>query len=261
MRVADRWGRLREHAELLVRHDVSRAASAIAFHTFFSLVPLLAITGWVTHEVMQSRGNLLEPLLALAPGAVRALADSEFMRLSAGADAVLPPLSIATFLWLASGGAAVTMRVFEQVFGTPPRNWVKRRLLALAFVICVVVLLAGTTALVILAVWLGNVVAGVIAFIAPVLALWLLVAAFFRWATLRKDGRRPSSFRGAALTLTLWILVSTLFSVYVRTLASYSKFYGGLATVVVLLLWLWFMAFALLAGGALNALLEKRAAR
>ena len=65
----------------------------------------------------------------------------------------------------------------------------------------------------------------------------------------------------AALTVVLWLLVSGSFSLYVSTLARYSRFYGGLATVVVLLIWLWLMAFALLAGGGLNALIEKRQQR
>ena len=119
-------------------------------------------------------------------------------------------------------------------------------------------LVAGTTALVVYAVLLASRIAQVIAVVAPVLVLWLLVAAFFRWATLRKEGRRAHSFRGATLTVLLWLVVSGLFSYYVSTLSSYSKFYGGLATVVVLMVWLWLMAFALLAGGALNALIEKR---
>ncbi len=258
MSFAERWSQLKEHAELLARHDVARAASAIAFHTFFSLVPLFAITGWVAHRLALTKASLMAPLLSVAPNAVRALADAEFMRLGDSADNVLPPLSIAMFLWLSSGGTAVTMRVFEHLFGNPRRNWLKRRLLALAFVLCALVVISATGGVVVAAVWLGSAVAGIVALIAPLVGLWLLLGTFFRFATLRKQGRRPIGFPGAALTLILWIAVSALFGLYVRTLASYSQFYGGLATVVVLLVWLWLMAFALLAGGALNAVLEKR---
>lgn len=260
MGLAERWLQVKEHAELLARHDVARAASAIAFHTFFSLVPLFAITGWVAHHLSLTRANLMAPLLSVAPRAVRALADSEFMRLGDDAQSVLPPLSVIMFLWLASGGTAVTMRVFEHLFNNPRRNWLKRRALALAFVLCAIVVISAAGALVIAAVWLGSAVATAVALVAPVIGLWVLVGAFFRYATLRKEGRRPVGFPGAALTVVLWVVISALFSLYVRTLASYSQFYGGLATVVVLLVWLWLMSFALLAGGALNAVLEKRRA-
>jgi membrane protein len=260
-KLAQFWADLRERAEPLARHDVVRAASAIAFHTFFSLVPLLAITGWVAHKLALSGATFMQPLLELAPAAVKALADGEFMRLSEDADVVLPPLSIATFMWLSSGGAATTMRVFEHLFSTPRRNWFKRRMLALVFVICAIVLMAASTAIAVVAVWFFFTTAGAAALVAPLLTLWLVVAGFFRYATARKKDRKPGGcFRGAALTVTLWVSVSLLFSMYVRTLASYSKFYGGLATVVVLLVWLWLMAFALIAGGALNNQLEKRAA-
>ena len=253
------WDKLREHGQLLAEHDVARAASAIAFHTFFSLVPALAITGWVAHELTQSAGSFVTPLLDIAPKALLGLADSEFMRLGESADAVLPPLSIATFLWLASGGCATAMRVFEHLFGTPRRNWLKRRLMALAFVVGAVIIIALAIGMVVGAIVLGSIAAGVAAVALPLLTVWLLVGVFYRYATKRKEGRKPMAFRGAAVTVLLWIIVTGGFSIYVRELASYSKFYGGLATVVVILVWLWLMSFALLAGGALNALLEKRA--
>jgi len=252
------WSWLREHGELLARHDVARAASAIAFHAFFSLVPLIAITGWVAHELALSEAELMGPLLEVAPRAVRRLADREFMRLGDDADFVLPPLSVITFLWLSSGGVATAMRVFEHLFGTRRRNWLKRRVLALAFVVAAVIVLAFSTLVALYTVWLSGGAGRLIGLLAPLLALWLLVAAFFRYATKRQDRLRRRGFRGALVTVVLWVVVSFGFSVYVGTLASYSHFYGGLATVVVLLVWLWLMAFALLVGGGVNAYLERR---
>ena len=91
---------------------------------------------------------------------------------------------------------------------------------------------------------------------APIGALWVLVGTFSRYATRRPDGKRPRGFKGAAVTLFLWIAESSLFSFYVAEIASYTEFYGGLATVVVLLAWLWLMAFSLLVGAEINARLE-----
>jgi membrane protein len=253
--------RIDDRTEPLVRHDVVGAASAIAFHTFFSLVPLLALMGWITHELAISGTPILQPLLRVAPRAVGALADGQFMQLGEGAESVLPPLSIAMFLWLASGGASTAMSVFERIFGAKRRPWLQRRIMALGFVIGALVVLAASAAVVVVAVWFGSVVAGAVASIAPLTAVWLLVASFFRIANAREAGTKARIFGGAALTVSLWVAVSAGFSLYVRTLASYSRFYGGLATVVVVLLWLWLLAIALLAGGALNAHNERRARR
>jgi len=252
------WRGLRGHAGELLAQGVLRAASAMAFHAFFSLLPLLAITGWVAHRLALGQEGLLEPFAALAPGPVAAVADAEFMRLGEGAGAVLAPLSVAGFLWLASGVMNTGMAAFEQLFEAPPRPFLRRRLLSLAFVVVAVVVLAVSTASALFGVWLGGVAAQVLAVVMPLGALWLLVAGFFRYATQRNDGHPRSGFRGALVTLVLWLVVSTGFTQYVAEIANYSRFYGGLAAVVVLLVWLWLMCFGLLVGGAVNAALERR---
>jgi membrane protein len=231
----------------------------MAFHTFFSLLPLLALTGWVAHRLALGHDGLLEPFAALAPVSVAAVADAEFMRLGAKTGAVLAPLSIGSFLWLASGGMNTAMAAFEQVFDAAPRSFLRRRLLALGFVVVAVVVLAASTASALLGIWVGGLVAQVMAVAMPLGALWLLAAGFFRYATRRREGGARSGFRGALVTLVLWLVVSAAFTRYVAEIANYSRFYGGLTAVVVLLVWLWLMCFALLVGGAVNAALERRA--
>jgi membrane protein len=61
---------------------------------------------------------------------------------------------------------------------------------------------------------------------------------------------------GAALAVALWIVVSWAFSLYLRTLASYTVYYGSLAAVAVLLVWLWLISLAILIGAELNSQLE-----
>ena len=50
------------------------------------------------------------------------------------------------------------------------------------------------------------------------------------------------------------------FGLYVANFGRYVTYYGGLATVAVLLLWLYLTAFAFLLGAEVNALLEGRRA-
>lgn len=258
-RIEALWRAAREQTDVLRRHDALSAASAIAFHAFFTLVPLVAISGWVAHELTSARAKLMEPLLALAPGPVAILADESFMRLSDTGAAVMPPLSIAGFLWLASGGVSVAMRVFERIFEAPRRPFPLRRLIALGFVLLSVAVLSLATAAIVLGVRLGSLGSWVAGIAVPFAALWLLVASFFRLATRRGAGAERSGFRGAMVTLLLWCIVSLGFSFYVRQLASYSEFYGGVAAVVVILVWLWLMALALVVGGEVNARFERQA--
>jgi membrane protein len=82
------------------------------------------------------------------------------------------------------------------------------------------------------------------------------LAAFYRLSVshLRRVKRRV--FPGAVLAVGLWLVISWGFGLYVRTLTNYAVFYGSLAAVAVLLVWLWLVSLAILVGAELNAQLE-----
>ena len=62
---------------------------------------------------------------------------------------------------------------------------------------------------------------------------------------------------GALVAVTIWLLASGLFALYTAFFASYNKTWGSLAAVVVMLIWLWLSAIALLVGAELNAETER----
>jgi membrane protein len=72
---------------------------------------------------------------------------------------------------------------------------------------------------------------------------------------------RQPSFRwitpGGVLGVTLWLLASALFGLFVRYAGDYGATYGTLAGIVVFLLWLWITNLALLFGAEIDAELER----
>ncbi len=237
-------------------HDAVGAASAMAFQAFFSLVPLFALAGWACHRLLQTSAKAFDPLFRLTPAAVGALADSDVMQLSGDTATVLPPLSAIGFLWLCCGGVARAMLQFEYAFHLPARTWLQRRGIATVFVFAAISVAALSVAAGLVLSRLGAVGGTIATVLVPFFALWLLVGVFFRFATLREPGRPRFGFRGALVTLVCWALLSVGFSLYVRELADYSRFYGGLAAFAVMLFWLWLMSLALLVGAEVNARLE-----
>ena len=61
---------------------------------------------------------------------------------------------------------------------------------------------------------------------------------------------------GAVVAMVGWLIVSALFAVYTANFSSYAKTYGTLATIVVLLLWLWLSALLVLVGAEVDAASE-----
>lgn len=82
------------------------------------------------------------------------------------------------------------------------------------------------------------------------------LATFYRFAVHHSKRVARRVLPGAVLGVVLWLVVSWAFGVYVSTLADYAAFYGSLAAVAVLLVWLWLTSFAILVGAELNAQLE-----
>jgi membrane protein len=69
-------------------------------------------------------------------------------------------------------------------------------------------------------------------------------------------GRRSGLPRvgwGPMIGAAVWLLASALFALYTANFSSYSKTYGTLASIVVVLLWLWLGALAVLIGAEVDA--------
>ena len=62
---------------------------------------------------------------------------------------------------------------------------------------------------------------------------------------------------GAVAAVSLWIIVSAIFSYYVETMAKYSIVFGSIGAIIVLLLWLYMTAAILIIGAEINSVLEE----
>ena len=326
---APRWKRIVRAAHRLghglVLHDVLLAAPAMAFHFFLSLLPLLVFIGYVVGLIARRRGvdAVLSPLLDNLPGTAESVVKKEVERLAGGTGAALGPVAAATFLWIASGGTHGLMNAVENVIGAPRRPWLKKRLLALAWVVASL----GAFALAAFALvqWdavmhpqgvrsAAPIVAAsstsasaspsvtsvspstskrggaspsasnsrtqqtgppapetsrrrrqriirsggerALALSLSVLFATAVLAAFYRFSVNHSRRVTRRVLPGAALAVVLWMVISWAFGLYVSTLAEYAVFYGSLAAVAVLLVWLWLTSLAILVGAELNSQLE-----
>jgi membrane protein len=168
------------------------------------------------------------------------------------------------------------MDVFELLVHATPRSWMRQRLIAVIWVVGTLVTVAAATWVLLaingaasglsarhLPVLLRNASeflaegwqrAGVLVFFTGMLSVGL--ALFYRTAVRHPPGIRRRVWTGTLVALLLWALVSWAFGTYVRTIAHYAVFYGSLATVAVILLWLYLTSLALVVGAEVNAVLE-----
>lgn len=262
---------------LFVHHAFDHAAT-MAFYFFLGSIPLLLLMSLLVASFVQREGAeaLAAPLYSAMPRAASDLLHREINDIANTSAPTIAPLSLLGFLWLTTNGVHNLMDVFEILLHAEPRSWVRQRLIATVWVF-------GALAAVLLAAWILlaiNGVAsgisgrqlpvvlhntsvfladgwrrfGVVAIFTAMLSCGL--AAFYRTAVRHPPGVKRRVWLGTVVALSLWALVSWGFGAYVQTIAHYAVFYGSLATVAVILLWLYLTSLALVVGAEINAVLE-----
>ncbi|MGE3293212.1 MAG: YihY/virulence factor BrkB family protein, partial [Geminicoccaceae bacterium] len=148
------------------------------------------------------------------------------------------------------------------------RGFVRRNLVALAFTLAGVVVMAlGLGVIVVLpAVYtylpLGTLGGRVTPFLSWAMLFGLLgvgLAILYRFGPNRSRPPWRRVMPGTLLAVGLWGLGSLAFSTYVSRFASYNEVYGVLGGAIILLLWLYLSALAILLGAELNAERERAA--
>ena len=84
---------------------------------------------------------------------------------------------------------------------------------------------------------------------------WIIMFFFIKMIyTMAPDKKVPSrSVNGGALfTTTVWIALTSFYSYYINHYANYSLFYGSLANIVILMIWLYFLSYIFVIGMAMN---------
>lgn len=173
-------------------------------------------------------------------------------------------------LYIASNGADALIIASNTIYGIKNKNWFKRRFKALGLTFLIVILLIfmliipvfGETIMTLIReVNLNEIVTKDILFIFTFLkgpVSWLIMFLIIKMLyTLAPDRSVRSKKRvinyGAWFTTICWILGTKLFSLYVNNYANYSALYGGIASIVVLMLWLYFLSYIFTVGIALNS--------
>lgn len=240
-------------------------ASAIAFWTFFSLFPLLmvvlAVAGRVVGSLdLQARiGEIAGDMLAGSAPLVRESLESAVRHRGA-----MTGVGLVGLLWAASRGFGAVSRAVDRTIGVTRARFyqlpgIRGVLMAVAVAIVMVVSIGATVAVEVVLeppvlerfglgpigvphppVWaLGF----ALAFLGFGLVYKLAPAVHVRWR---------QALPGALLAALLFELGKAAFVLYLDRIARFEAVYGSLASIIVLLLWLYVSAFILVIGAEYN---------
>jgi membrane protein len=256
----------------LKEDDLPLLAAGVAFFALLALVPTLvavvSLYGLVADPSDVQR--TVDDTLQAAPTEVRDLVSSQLERVIDSSPSGLRVgvfVGLAVALWSASSGMKHLMGALTLAYDeVDDRRFLRLRGLALLLTVGAIAMALLALAGMVLPDGLEDsgsmgTLRTVLQFARwPVLAVVVVLAlsVLYRWAPDRDAARWRWVSPGALLATAVWLVASIGFSIYTANFGSYNETYGALGAIVVLMLWLYITAYAVILGAELNCELERQ---
>jgi membrane protein len=248
--------------------DLLTFASAIAFQVLTSLIPLallvLSIMGFLKLDEVWT--NDLAPQVAEQVSAnVFGVIDHVARHTLGSQQGWWLTAGLVFTLWQTSGVARAVMGALSRVYGDgDDRSFARRYVTSFALGLAVAVCVLGALVVVRFAApilgledlgWAGSAGLLVLRWGAALALLITAVWVLLRFAPAHPGPHRWVSF-GSALCVVAWVGTSIVFGLYVTDVADYGSIFGSLATVFLLMTYLYISACAFLIGAEVDAIVR-----
>lgn len=264
--------------EGLNEHDLFGLSSQLAYNFIVALFPmllfLLALFGLFASRGTELHARLLFYLSQVLPPAAYDIVTKTIEEVTRNSSSGKLTLGILLALFSASAGINSMISGLNQTYEVRDhRPWYKVRLLAIALTIAISFLV--TTALIIIvaggwiAIWVGGLLrlanTAIILWrvTQAILALLFLSGAFSLIYYFGPDLKEQHWYwitPGSIVGVLVWISASLAFRAYLHFFNTFSRTYGSLGAVIILLLWFYVTGLSFLLGGEINAQVEHAAA-
>jgi len=257
--------------------DVMGRAGQIAYSLFFAVFPLLifltAILGIIAGPDSRFRASMVSALTNTMPPSAADLIREFVSETSSASGAGKVSFGLLLALVSASSGIAAIMDALNSAYALrESRPVFKVRLIALGLTVAIGTLIVASTAVILF----GDEVISACASAAGFSRLATLTSRLLQWPlavlflllvhSLIYFFGPDLPFRqwrwitpGAVTGVTLSLGISLALRGYLRYFNSFTRTYGSLGAVMILLLWFYVMGLAILLGGEVNSAIENAA--
>lgn len=256
---------LQKILELITRPEMKILPGQLAFFIILAIFPLLTLIGYVGSNISLFSTSFVSMLNDIFPSDI--------------ASIVLPFVTeshitgnIAFFMIvgfiLVSNGTNSLIIASNELFGITGDDFLKRRIKAFLMII----LLMALFIFIVLVLAYGNVIAKFIIsqsifngvseelYYFFVLLKWPIAIALIFFVikllyAIAPEAKISSKYMnyGALFTTLGWVIITALYSYYISNFANYTMFYGGISTIIVMMIWIYFLSFVLVLGIAINS--------
>lgn len=250
--------------ELITSKEFQILPGNIAYSLCVSIIPIISIIIYLLSSLNITESSINSTILEVIP---KTLIDFIEPLFSADASAN-QIITIAISIFVITNGCNTIIATSNTVFGIESDITIKRVVKSLVLAILLVLLLAFMLIVPLFGRTIINIVGMFFSFIkeheSVINTLYSLlqmpVSLLVMYFTIKlmyvmaPDDKIKGKYvtKGALFTTVSWLLVTMMFSYYINHVANYNLVYGSLANVVILLFWLYILAYIFVIGLFLN---------
>ena len=251
--------------------DIFALAAQLAYYLILSFFPflifLLTLVGFSNLDSME----VLGALRAMLPTSAFELIYKIIIEIIEKQNTGLLGASLLLVIWSASSAFRAVIKGINKAYGlSENRSFIKRAFIAVICTFALAFLIMLTLVMLVFGRLIGDLLASYLPFPVVVYKVWnflryvivvfmmiLIFASIYRY-TPSKRLRWREVIPGAVACTGGWLIVSLGFSFYINNFSNYSKIYGGLGAVIILMTWLYLTSIILIGGGEINSVIVIR---
>ncbi|MBI5973752.1 membrane protein [Staphylococcus caledonicus] len=253
------------------KDDASGLAAQMTYHFVLALFPMLIFLLTLLPFFQIDPQQIKDLVSQNAPSETADVVSRIFEDITKNSSGSLLSVGLLLAIWSASNGMSAIMNSFNVAYDVEDaRNPVVLKILSVVFTIVMGIVLALALTLPTFGdfikehlfgpLGLSNEVAWIFDLVRIVLPFIVILILFLTLYSVAPNVKTKfkSVFPGALFTSIIWLVGSFAFGWYLSNFGNYSKTYGSLAGIIILLLWLYITCFIIIIGAEINAIVHQR---
>lgn len=248
--------------------EIAALSAQVTYYLILAFFPFLIFFVTLASYTNIASIESLSLLAAVLPDTVYVLIMDVIRNVMETRSRALLSFGMLATLWSASTGALAFMHGINKAYKLKEtRPFWKVRLISIFFIIAFVIIIIFSLILVIFGEHITRYLFTLVGIHSSYKGLWdtirflfilmatLMVFILFYFYTPNCRVYYRDIFPGAILSTLGWLVLSVGFAFYVNNFGNFSKTYGSIGAIIILLLWLYWSSMIVLTGGELNAVL------
>lgn len=248
------------------QHEIMALGAQMTYYLILSFFPFLIFLITVLSYTPLANEEIISALISVMPREAGVMINQILMDTWNASNQTLLSFGMIATLWAASRGIKAVIRGINKAHGIQEkRPFLITQGISILYLLIFVLVIILTFGLIIFGKYIGSLIFDwldiayqfdyIWAFVQYVIPISIIILVFaFLYKTAPNESVAWIEVVPGALFSTFgWLITSYLFSLYVAHLGNFSKTYGSLGGIIILLLWLYISSIILLLGGEINA--------